>query len=802
MLNKNMKPYVLTGDQIATGALDFSYLLDAPAGKHGFLQSVDGHFRFEDGTPIRFFGVNLVFGAAMPAKARAHLIADRLQHSGVNMVRLHHIDSYQTGDETSTIIDYRDGNSQSLHKENMDRFDYLISLLKERGIYIHIDLFTLRRYLPEGDELDYEDSLNTALKHVNYYNRRLIDLHKKYAMQYLTHRNPYTNLRYVDDPAVAVVQLLNENGIFWENGEVPVPSYKKELDGRWNEWLVREYGSRDALREAWTKEDGTENLRVDEDPTEGTVRRPAIGNWGERTLDYRMDYTNIAGPARFADHVRFLTEIELQYTQEMMPYLRELGVKCPINVSNLPSGAAELRCVAEGDVTENNCYWNHPMGGFRVPVYFHNKEMVSSDPRDIDAQAFALNMATKLSMGRVSEKPFIVTEWNVCYPTRFRSDVILMLTSYASLQDWDGLLLFAYAESGGEELVNRQRMSGFFNSYSDPAIWGLVGMASAIFQGHLVSSAKNLVEIGYTQLDTQNTSPYGLMPFGTVPFISRVANRLLLDDVYEGDADVVLSSGFTSTGDYSQAKRSIVYARSPYVDRYQKAKGKDAFLAAHGPTDEVAGLMDARGNRIGEMSNTRAVIIDEGRLDEDLHLFAPVFDEAMRHFGLLHPEAGFHADALTFRSDTGELTFAFGSGQFKVESKDVVAFAGTPTAGESVGGVVLELDNEKAAITVLARDMNPIAKSKHLLVTAIGESVNEGMVFDGPILREEGSGPTLIEPIRGTLFFPRTDGNCSAYVLDQRGMRVEEAVVIPCTGGFRLHLGDGECAMHYEVLFS
>ncbi len=801
-MNRNMKPYVLKGDQIASGAIDFSYLLDAPAGKHGFLQTVDGHFQFEDGTPVRFFGVNLVFGAAMPAKKRAHLIADRLQHSGINMVRLHHVDSYQTGDNTNTIIDYRNGNSQSLHPENMDRFDYLISLLKERGIYIHIDLFTLRRYLPEGDELDYEDSLETALKHVNYYNRRLIDLHKKYAMQYLTHRNPYTGLRYVDDPAVAVVQLLNENGIFWENGEVPIPSYKKELDARWNEWLVREYGSRERLREAWTKGDGTENLRGDEDPAKGTVRRPAVGVWGERSVDYRMDYTNIAGPARFADHVRFLTEIEMDYIHEMKPYLRELGVKCPIDVSNLPSGAAEMRCVAEGDLTENNCYWNHPMGGFRVPVYFHEKEMVSSDPRDIDQRAFALNMATKLSMGRVAGKPFMVTEWNVCYPTRFRSDVILMLTSYAALQDWDGLLLFAYAESGGEELVTRERMSGFFNSYADPAIWGLAGVASAIFQGRLILTGKNLVEIGYTELDTQNTSPFGLMPFGTVPFISRVANRFLANGVYDGHADVVLSSGFTSTGDYSHAKRSIVYARSPYVDRYQKVEGKDAFLASHRPTHGVQDLTDPRGNRVGEVGDTQAIITDEQRLDQDLHLFAPVFHEAMKRFGLLDSDAGFQEDELTFRSDTKELTFAFGQGRFTVEASHVLAFAGSPRSRETVHNVVLELQNEKAAITLLPRDASPIASSKHLLIAAIGESVNEGMVFDGPILREEGSGPTLIDPIRGTVFFPSTESHCRAYILDERGQRMGEATVNRGEGGFTVHLGDGDCAMYYEVLFS
>lgn len=39
--------------------MDFSFLLDAPAGKHGFVQVKNGHFVFEDGTPARFFGLNI-----------------------------------------------------------------------------------------------------------------------------------------------------------------------------------------------------------------------------------------------------------------------------------------------------------------------------------------------------------------------------------------------------------------------------------------------------------------------------------------------------------------------------------------------------------------------------------------------------------------------------------------------------------------------------------------------------------------------------------------------------------------------
>ena len=42
-----------------TGVLNYSHLLDAPAGKHGFVEAKKGHLYFEDGTRARFLGFNV-----------------------------------------------------------------------------------------------------------------------------------------------------------------------------------------------------------------------------------------------------------------------------------------------------------------------------------------------------------------------------------------------------------------------------------------------------------------------------------------------------------------------------------------------------------------------------------------------------------------------------------------------------------------------------------------------------------------------------------------------------------------------
>lgn len=61
------------------------------------------------------------------------------------MVRFHHVDSARG----RSLIDYNAGDTQHLSQENFRRLDYLASLLKERGIYLHLDMYTLRRFLPQ-----------------------------------------------------------------------------------------------------------------------------------------------------------------------------------------------------------------------------------------------------------------------------------------------------------------------------------------------------------------------------------------------------------------------------------------------------------------------------------------------------------------------------------------------------------------------------------------------------------------------------------------------------------------------------
>ena len=75
--------------------IDISFLFESekPAGRHGFLQTDGSHFRCEDGTPGKFWGVNFNGGACFPSHEYSRRVARRLAMCGCNIVRVHQLDA-------------------------------------------------------------------------------------------------------------------------------------------------------------------------------------------------------------------------------------------------------------------------------------------------------------------------------------------------------------------------------------------------------------------------------------------------------------------------------------------------------------------------------------------------------------------------------------------------------------------------------------------------------------------------------------------------------------------------------------
>ncbi|MBM4085402.1 MAG: hypothetical protein FJ272_11480, partial [Planctomycetes bacterium] len=560
-------------DDPTLGEIDLSHLLAPPAGKHGFVTvGKDGHFYFQDGTRARFFGTNVGGASCTPDKKTAELVAARLAKYGVNLLRLHTPDARWTN-----FIDYSKGNTRSLNPEALDRYDYFVAELKRHGIYVYFDLLDYRNFLP-GDGVRDAEQMDTRWEHsikgASIFDRRMIELQKEFATQLLTHRNPYTGLRYVDEPALAVQEITNENSLFYlQNQKLMLPSYVEDLRRLWNEWLVKRHRDRAGLAKAWTNAKGECALLPEEDPSRGTVLMPTAYLYADlRTAAYVGERS----PARLNALTRFLYEMEIAYYDEMMAHLRSLGLKCPITGTNQDFSDASNFANARCDFMSRNNYWCHPNVNVK-PMRFSNAAMVKADISK--AATLIANIASSATAG----KPLIVPEFNCPWPNEWRAECLPMMASYGRLQDWDGLLFFAYhPDRQGRDAITS------FGTQSDPSHWAQIPLAALIFHRGDLTPARNTIHVGVSAADCFAARPQRTAdrysPYRVLPFLSKVRNAYF-EDAYQGEADVVVASGHSAAGDYRQAKRAIVFADSPFTDAL--ASAPDRGLSAR---QTVAGL--------------------------------------------------------------------------------------------------------------------------------------------------------------------------------------------------------------------
>jgi hypothetical protein len=747
-----------------TGALDFSWLLDAPAGKHGFVTAKDGHLYFADGTRAKFIGFNMPTRSNTPDHETADKLAKRLASLGVNVVRLHAADapigpSGWSSSEHNPLINYKSGGSRDFHPLGLDRFDYFFAKLKEQGIYLHIDLLVNRAFM-NADGLDYPDMPSFHVKCFTHFNRRLIELQKEYADKLLTHINPYTGLAYIDDPAVMTIEINNEDSVFVGTADIKdvpgVEAYRNELQRRFNSFLLAKYDTRQNMAEAWTHNEVCA-LGDGEDPLRGTVLFPEGFNF-QLVNDPDGRWDGPESPARYAEFMEFGIYINRAYYQEMIDFVRSLGSKVPIATSNLLNGAADVYSHIDGDVMENNAYFNHPMPPFGTPVKVPGiREYVTSNPLTMhnDGIFMRADLVTMAGTAAVKGKPFILSEWNEYGLHPFHSTAFISLTAYACLNDWDGLIVYCYHTSERFDDQPADAILDIFDAYNDPALICQFGFMAAMFLKGLVSPAKTNVDLVFTKNDLLTLPPWFRMPYTYLSYVTNLRNVFLdSGSNYQGKADVALTAGHVSGGNLSEASHAVYYAWSGYRDALRKASGE------------------------GWLENITATGSDEQRLvfpdikktagSGDYTKFAEELDTALKHWGVLSETSGFVNGSLV--SDTGEINFDPINAKFSVNTANCAYFSGNPKDGVSLTeGVSIELNNERISAALL-----PLNGGENKLLTLLGttgmdetEFINEGFIttvdMKGKLFAETAEGRLIINGANATL-----------TALDPSGTAIEE----------------------------
>lgn len=416
-------PLDLKLDVAPKSALDFSFLNDGPAGRHGWIIATpEGRFAYEKApkTPLRFYGVNLCFSANYPDHALADRLAERLARIGYNTVRIHHYEGELVDPDVKDRIAFR--------KESLDRLDYLFAALKKRGIYMKTDLY-VSRPIP-GYEMD-------AFKMATLVDDGAMANWKDFSKQLLEHVNPYTNLAYKDDPAMAWLATVNEPNAVSHLGQLERnPALKKQFEVRWSAWLRERYPSDVAVENAWGEPGATRSAHM-----------PA----------------RVESNARGRDFAAFLTHLHERSYEEMSRLLRkEIGTKALLTSMNGWSEVpAFMAARTRFDWVDNHFYWDHPH-------FLQRSWQLPSQGGSGGGSAVEAGGAgpDSVAMTRLYGKPFSVSEYNYSAPNPYRAESGLLMGAASALQDWDAVWRFAYSHSR-DSVANPSRL-GYFDMATDP----------------------------------------------------------------------------------------------------------------------------------------------------------------------------------------------------------------------------------------------------------------------------------------------------------------------------------------------
>ena len=450
-------PFPMDWANASKSVVDLSRLLDAPAGKDGFITTRGPHLVRPDGTRFRIWGVNLCGPDCFPDHEEAPLLAADLARLGVNCVRFHFMDV----DWGQHLFEASRDDTRRLDMSNLDRLDFFIAELKRRGIYTNLNLNVGRRY-KAGDGVRDWQFLSVG-KYSVLFNERLIELQQEFARQLLTHRNPYTGREYRHEPAVAVVEIVNENSLVegWQ---------RKRLGGK-----------NDTSNLTWT---------------------PMPVSYAEELRQKYRDWLATNSLASSPENeVRFYVELEERFHSRMKQFLRDdLGVQSLVvgnsDYSRDVSGYPRILPLLQHDIVDAHDYWQLAKGDTDY-VAVANTPMVSQPLRST-----AVGLARSAVLGR----PFTVSESNHPFPNEYACEGMPILTAYAMLQDWDGIYWFTWGRGRRADaaagIERRFRPWGWAYSYdfsNDPMKVASLAVCGLMWHRRDVATARQTLVRRYTR---------------------------------------------------------------------------------------------------------------------------------------------------------------------------------------------------------------------------------------------------------------------------------------------------------------
>lgn len=852
-------PFVFPWDDTSPGITDLSPTLSKPAGKGGYITvRPDGHFQ-AGGQRVRFLGVNMCFGAAVPQKEHAAIVSKRLAKFGINVVRFHHMD---TGAWPRGIRNDKVAGTGELHPEAQDRLDYFIAQLKQNGVYANINLLVGRPFksadgLPaEIEKLDWKD------RHiVGFFDPKQIELQKEYARNLLGHVNPHTKLSLAEDPAVAFVEINNENGLVhaWLSGDVDrLPEvFRGQLRQQWNAWLRSKHGSTAKLRSAW--------------------------NVGEEALDAEM-----AANGNFAQGLE-------KWTREQHSPAKMEATLLDDRPPALPAGAKAVR-LSVGQVGKETWHLQFNQGGLKFDggkaytLTFWARTEAARNLSVTVSQAhepwgnlglsgtaagsgqwtrfeFVFRAAQSDTNGRVSISGFGNPKATTDLAGfSLRPGGVLGLKAGEAIEN-GSLALFEKGSSGQRTPAAARDWMQFLYETEDRYWQTLYHFLKddlkvrGLITGSIVGCSPATIMGKMDWVDTHSYWQHPQFPVrpwdseewivpnktmvnergGTLPGLAlkRVAGKphacteynhpapntycsegFLLLAAYAAlqDWDAIYPFAWSHTGseswnsqrigsffdiDQHPTKLATLIAANAIFTRGDVAPGKNLVIADLSPAREVDLLLKSRAWGL----------VDAGTVG--IPSVAGLMHRVAINPGQLPAPGALRPDQVKipenrFASDTGELLWDLSDKQRGVvtinssHSKGVIGYGGGKTfeLGEIKIAPGAGLQNGWCTVTVTAADASPAPK--RWLIAATGLAQNTGMIWKNAekssVGRQWGKAPSLVEGIPAQITFAQPASNVSAWALDARGQRGKPLTVAKSANGQTIiTIGPQWQTLWYEV---
>ena len=486
----------------ASSGINLRSLNEKTAGEGGFIAVKGSRFvHSRTGEPVRFWAVN---GPSSKTPDDLRTEARMLAKHGVNLVRVHHGYFDEKGDVDLAAV-----------RHAID----VVEAMKAEGIYSHFSIYFPLWLKPKARTpwLQGYDGKKIPFAAL-FFNTDFQHHYREWWQALFLTPDPSTGARLIDDPAVAGVELINEDSyFFWTFNADAIPDPElRLLEAQFGDWLKRKYGSLDSVQRAWRGQ------QVDRDrPSEGRMGfRPLWNMFNEKT-------------ARDKDTARFLVEGQRGFYRDTYRFLRGLGFKGMITASNWITasprvfGPLEKYTYTIGDFIDRHGYFGCRHRGesaewsIRDGHTYADRSALRFDPEEPGKSKYFAHPAMDPSY---DGKPSMISETTWTRPNRYRSEAPLYYAAYGALQDSDAIVHFVL------DTAIWSVKPGFFMqpwTLMSPAMMGQFPAAALIYRNGLVATGELLVDLNLTVSELLNLQ-------GTPMPQDAALDELRLKDVPKG----------------------------------------------------------------------------------------------------------------------------------------------------------------------------------------------------------------------------------------------------------------------------